>query len=234
MPLINCEIELILDWSANCVIMYTDVANQVSTFTITQKNLYVPVVTLSTRDNANLLPQLKNGFKRTISWKKYLAKPELLVQNENLSRLIEPSFKGVDRLFVLAFENDDQRISNKRYYIPNVEMKDYNVMIDGKNFFDQPIKNDKVTYENIRKIAIGQGDDYTTGCLLDYTYFKKYYKMIAIDLSKQQALDADPRAIQQINFTANLDRDGNTRFYFILEEGKETIFEFSQGTVKVL
>ena len=107
-------------------------------------------------------------------------------------------------------------------------------MIDGKNFFDQPVKNDKVTYENIRKIATGQGDDYTTGCLLDYTYFKKYCKMIAIDLSKQQVLDADPKSIQQINFTANLDRDGNTRFYFILEEAKETVLEFSQGTVKVL
>ena len=107
-------------------------------------------------------------------------------------------------------------------------------MIDEKNFFDQSVKNDKVTYENTRKIAVGQGDDYTTGCLLDYTYFKKYYKMIATDLSKQQALDADLRAIQQINFTANLDEDGNTRFYFILEEVKETIFEFSQGTVKVL
>ena len=107
-------------------------------------------------------------------------------------------------------------------------------MIDGKKFLDQPIKNNKVTYENIWKIAIGHGDDYTTGCLLDYTYFKKYYKMIVIDLSKQQGLDADPRAIQQIDFTANLDRDGNTRFYFILEEVKETIFEFSKGSVKVL
>ena len=95
-------------------------------------------------------------------------------------------------------------------------------MIDGKNFFDQPIKNDKVTYENIRKIAMGQGDYYTTGCLLDYTYFKKYYKMIAVDLSKQQVLDADPRAIQQTNFTANLSRPGNTRIYFVLEEAKET------------
>ena len=85
-----------------------------------------------------------------------------------------------------------------------------------KTFFDQLVKNDKVTYENIRKIAIGQGDGYTTGCLLDYTYFKQYYKMIAIDLSKQPALDADPRAIQHINFTANLDR-ANTRIYFILE-----------------
>ena len=113
-------------------------------------------------------------------------------------------------------------------------MKDYNVMIDGENFFDQPIKSNKVTYEKIGKIATGQGDDYTTGYLLDYHYFKDSYKMIAIDLSKQQTLDADPKAIQQINFTANLDRAGNTRIYFILEEAKETILEFSQGTLKVL
>ena len=98
-------------------------------------------------------------------------------------------------------------------------------MIDGKNFFDQPVNNDKVTYDNIRKIATGPGDDYTTGCLLDYIYFKKYYKMIAVDLSKQQALDADPKAIQQINFTANLDR-ANARIYFILEEARETILNF--------
>ena len=107
-------------------------------------------------------------------------------------------------------------------------------MIDEKTFFDQPVKNEKITYENVRNVAAGQGDDYTTGCLLDYTYLKKYYKMIAIDLSKQQALDADPKAIQQINFTASLDRAGNKRFYFILEEAKETIFGFSQGTIKVL
>ena len=104
-------------------------------------------------------------------------------------------------------------------------------MIDGKIFFDQPTKNDKITYDNIRKIA---ADDYTTGWFLDYVYFKIFYKMIAADLSKQQALDADPNAIQQINFTANLDWAGNTRIYFILEETKETVFEFSQGTVKVL
>ena len=107
-------------------------------------------------------------------------------------------------------------------------------MINGENFFDQPIKNNKVTYENIRKIATDKRDDYTTGCLLDYSYFAHTYKMIAVDLSKQQALDADPRAIQQIHLTANLDRAGNTRVYFILEEAKETILDFSQGTVKVL
>ena len=89
-------------------------------------------------------------------------------QNPNLNHVIEPSFQGVNTLFILAFENDAQRISNKRYYIPNVEIKDYNVMIDGKNFFDQPVKDTKVKYENARKIATGQGDDYTAGCLLDY------------------------------------------------------------------
>ena len=172
------------------------------------------------------MPQLKSGFKRTISWNKYLPKPELLTQNAN--------FQGVNRLFVLAFKNDARRTSNRGYYIPNVEIKDYSLMIGGKNFFNQPVKYDKVTYENIRKIATGQGDDYTTDCLLDYIYFKNYYKMIAVDLSKQQALDVNPKAIQQINFTANLDTAGNTRFYFILEEAKETVFEFLQGTVKVL
>ena len=107
-------------------------------------------------------------------------------------------------------------------------------MIDGKIFFDQPIITELKTYQNIRRIATSQEDDYTTGCLLDYSYFKENYKMIAIDLSKQQALDADPRAIQQINFTANLDRAGNTTMFFIIEEAKETVLDFSQGTVKVL
>ena len=107
-------------------------------------------------------------------------------------------------------------------------------MINGENIFDQPVKNNKVTYENIRKIATDQGDDCKTGCLLDHPYFKDSYKMIAIDLSKQQALDADPRSLQQINFTANLDRAGKRRIYFIPEEAKETILDFSQGTVKIL
>ena len=222
------------DFSANFVIIYTNVAEQNPTFTITETNLYAPVVTLSTQDNAKLLPQLKSGFKRTISWNKYLSKPELLPQNPNLNHLIEPSFQGVNRLFVLAFENDEQRIGNKIYYLRNVEIKHYNVMIDRKNIFGQPVKNNKVTYEDIQKIVTGQGDDYTTGCLFDYIHFKNYYKMILVDLSKQQALDADPKAIQQINFTANLDKAGNTRFYFMLEEGKETLFEFLQWTVKVL
>ena len=103
-----------------------------------------------------------------------------------------------------------------------------------EKLFWSTIKKNIVTYESIRKIATGQREDYTTGCLLDYIHFKKYYKMIAADLSKQQPIDADPKAIQQIHFTANLDKVERTRFYFILEEAKETVFEFSQGTVNVL
>ena len=208
--------------------------NQNATFTMTDTKLYVPVVTLSTQENTKFLQQLKSGFKRVINWNKYLSKPELLAQNPNLNHLVEPSFQGINRLFVLAFENFDDRTSDEENYLPTVELKDYNIVINGENSFDQPIKNNKVTYDNIRKIATGQGDDYTTDCLLDYPYFKDTYKMIAVDLSKQQALDADPRAIQQINLTANLDRAGNTTVYFILEEAKETILDFSQETVKVL
>ena len=231
MLLINCEVNLVLTWSSTCVITNS---NGAGTYAITDTKLYVPVVTLSTQENTKFLQQLKSGFKRVINWNKYLSKPELLAQNPNLNHLIEASFQGVNRLFVLAFENDNHRTIHDRYYLPIVEIKDYNIMINGENFFDQPIKNNKVIYENIRKIVTGQGDDYTTGCLLDYSYFADNYKMIAVDLSKQQALDADPRAIQKINFTANLNRAGNTRGYFILEEAKETILDFSQGTVKVL
>ena len=107
-------------------------------------------------------------------------------------------------------------------------------MIDGKNIFDQPINSMTKTYKNIRKIATGQGDDYTTGCLLDYSYFKENYKIIGMNLSKLQALYADPRAIQQINFTSNLDRTGNTTTFFIIDEVRETVLDFSQGTGKVL
>ena len=212
MPLINCQVNLILTWSSTCVITNSTGAG---TFAITDTKLYVPVVTLSTQENTKILQQLKSGFKRVISWSKYLSKPELLRRNANLNHLAEPSFQGVNRLFVLAFENDAQRTSDSGYYLSNVEIKDYNIMINGEN-------------------VTGQGDDYTTGCLLDYPYFMDTYKMNAVDLSKQQALDADPRAIQQINFTANLGRAGNTGVYFILEEAKETILDFSQGTVKVL
>ena len=183
MLLINCEINLILTWSANCVIVSRDVANQNATFDITNTKLYVPLVTLSTQDYSKLLQQLKVGFKRIISWNKYLSKIKLLAQNPNLNHLLDSSFQGVNRrLFVLAFENDTQRTSAESHYISNVELKDCNIMIDGKNFFDQTIKDNKVTYENIRKRSkLGQGDDYTTGCLLDYPHFKDSCRMIEVD-----------------------------------------------------
>ena len=155
MSLINCEITLLLNWSASCVIVSTDVANQNATFAITDTKLYVPVATLSQQENAKLLEQLQSGFKRVINWNKYLPEPELLARNPILNHLIEPSFQGVSRLFVLAFENDTQRTSSSGYHLPIVEIKNYNVMINEENFFDQPIKDKKVTYENIIKIATG-------------------------------------------------------------------------------
>ena len=161
MPLINCEVNLILTWSSVCVITDSRGAGR---FAITNTKLYVPVVTLSTQENTKFLQQLKSGFKRAINWNKYLSKQELLAQNPNLNHLVEPSFQGVNRLFVLAFENDAQRTSHSNYYLPNVKIKDYNIMINGENVSDQPIKNNKVTYENIRKIATGQRNNYTTGC----------------------------------------------------------------------
>ena len=149
MPLINCEFNLILTWSSTCVIVSTIHVNQNAVVEVTDTRLYVPVVTLSTQENAKLPQQLKSGFKRVINWNKYLSEPELLVQNPNLNHLVEPSFQGVNRLFVSAFENDNERTSTDRYYLPTVQIKYYNIMINGENFFDQPIKNNKVTYENI-------------------------------------------------------------------------------------
>ena len=134
MPLINCEVNLILTWSSTCVITNSKGAR---TFEITDTKFYVPVVTLSSQENTKLLQQLKSGFKRVIDWNKYLSKPES--RNANLNYLVEPSFQGINRLFVLAFEGDTQRISHSGYYLPNVEIKDYNIMINGENFFDQPI-----------------------------------------------------------------------------------------------
>ena len=123
-PLINCEANLIFACSRNCVIVSSNDANQDATFAMSDTKLYVPVVTLLTQDNAKLLQQLKPGFKRVIYWNKFLSKPELLAQNPNLNHYVEPSFQGVNRLFVLAYENDTKRTSAKGYYLPNVEIKD--------------------------------------------------------------------------------------------------------------
>ena len=216
--------------------VFSNAAAQAATFAITDTKLYVPVVTLSTKDNANLLQQLKSDFKRTINWNKYQSKVTIQPSNPYLDDLTDSSFQGVNRFFVLLFENNTNRTLHTKYYLPTVEIKDYNVIIDGENFFDQPVKNDLITYDNIQKIVTGQRDDFTTGCLLDYNYFNKYYKVIVADLDKQQILDADPKAIHQINLTGNLAREGNSNIIlsFIIVEAKESNLDYSQGTVRVL
>ena len=152
-PFINCEINLILTWSNRRFTIYNPIAGQEPTFKITDTKLHVPVALLSTQDNAKLLEQLKSGFKRAINWNNYAAKVTVQQQNRYLDLLINPSFQGVNRLLVLSFENTDSRTSYTRYFLPLVERKSFNVVIDGRNFFDQPVKKNLTTYDNIRKIA---------------------------------------------------------------------------------
>ena len=224
-PLINCEITLQLTCSEKSILAAGTVANQVPKFRITSTKLYIPVVILSAQEKIRLLKQLESGFKRTINWNKYQSKKTSQAQNRYLDILIDPSFPGVNRFFVSSFKDDDGRKSYKQYYLPTVKIKDYNIVIDERNFFDKPIKNDLKTYNNIRKIATGQGDDCTTEYLLDYPYFKRYYKLIAIDFSKQQKLDVYRKAIQQIDFTGYLTTKEGARLYFIIEEAQETWLE---------
>ena len=231
MPLINWEINLILTWSAHCIISS---ATGTTTFGIIDKKLYVPILTLLTQDNAKLLQQLKSDFKRTIYWNKHQSKVSIGRQKQYLGYLIDPSFQGVNRLFVLSSEDIAHQARHIGFFLPKVEIKDYNVMINGQNFFDQQVKNDMRTYDNIQKITTVQGDDYTTGCLRDYLYFNECCKLIAIDLSKQQVVYADPETIQQINFNGNLLPREGTPMVFIIGEAKKTILDFLQGAIRVL
>ena len=161
MPLINCKICLQLKWPKYCILVAGTASNQNPEFKLTDTKLCVPAVTLSTQENIKLLKQLESGFKRTINWNKYLTKTTIQAENRYLDFLIDQSFQGVHRLFVLSFKDENSRESYKQYYLPTVEIKDYNFMTDGRNFFDQPIENDLKTYDNTRGIATGQGDDYT-------------------------------------------------------------------------
>ena len=156
-------------------------------------------------------------------------------KNNNLNYLIDPTFTKVNRLFVLSFENENDRTSFSKYYVPNVQIKDFNVLIDGKSFFDMPIKNGEETYEQI--IEMGRNNDYTTGNLLDYEYFSKHYKLIAIDLSKlkfKQIELENPDLKQQINFIARLGRDEVATMFFITEKLEERTFEFSKNATTVV
>ena len=210
-PLISCEVSLELKWNKNCVItsleerqvdagppVVRDNSPTGATLAINDCKLYILVVTLSKDDEIKLLNNLKSGFKREIIWNKYRSQMTTEAINNNLSILIDPTFTNVNRLFVLAYQNVDDRQSYDEFYLPKVMVKDYNVIVDKLAFFDLPIKTEEEAYEKI--IDISRNNEYTTGNLLDYDYFKKYYKLIAIDLSKQQVLQENKDLIQQINF----------------------------------
>ena len=237
-PLTNCKIHLELNWNNNCVIYGADtyaggdnVNNRETTSKITSTKLYVPVVTLSTKDNVNLTKQLNEGFKRSVYWNEYKSKIKTKEADaNNLKRFpLHASFQGVNRLFVLASDNTN---NGDIYFLRRVDITNYNVLTDGRNIYDQPINYQIKTYDEIRKIATGKGEDYTTGCLLNYHYFKDHYQLIAVDLSKQKELDADPRAIQQIEFYGKLET--NSQVCTVLENSKETLLELYKGTAKVL
>ena len=203
-PLISCEVSLELKWDKNCVITSLeqrdigggnrDNAPTGATLSITDCILYVPAVTLSKDDEIKLLTNLKSGFKREIIWNKYRSQITTEAVNNNLNILRDPTFANVNRLFILAYQNADDRQSFFQFYLPNVMVKDYNVIIDKLAFFDLPIKTEEEAYEKI--IDISRNNEYTTDNLLDYDYFKKHYKLIAIDLSKQQVLQENEDLIQ--------------------------------------
>ena len=239
MPLINCKVELSLKWYERCLLTVANTA----TFKITDAKLYVPIVTLKTEDNTKLSKLLSKGFKRSIYWNKYKVIDnkvvEIAANNEEkyIRELLDSSYQGVKRLFVLAYDNTagNNQVSvdsYKKYFLPRVKIDNYNIEIDGRNFYDQPINDSIKQYDEIRKISTRQGDDYTTGCLLDCAYFNKKYRLIAADISKQKALDTDSRAIQQIIFTGKAKEA--TKNFYILQNSKETIVQFSKGTAKVL
>ena len=239
-PLISCEVSLELKWDKNCVITSLeekdigggnrDNAPTGATLAINDCKLYVPAVTLSKDDEIKLLTNLKSGFKREIIWNKYRSQMTTEAINNNLNILIDPTFTNVNRFFVLAYRTADDRQSFSQFYLPKVMVKDCNVIIDKSSFFSMPIKTEEEAYEKI--IDISRNNEYTTGNLLDYDYFKKHYKLIAIDLSKQQELQENEDLIQQINFIGRLTEAGNV--FIIIEKKENTILEFSQNLANVI
>ena len=234
MPLINCKIKLNVTWKKEFVLS-TDAGDAV--FIINDTKMYVPVVTLSKEDNKDFIEQQNEGFQRSIYWNEYKTKGQDKDANANEFKYInlDPSFQGVNRLFVMAYSRADNNQPTKdgqrKYYLPRIDFKKYNVVIDGRNFYHNPIESDIEKYIELKKAMIGKGEDYTTGSLLDFDYFLEHYKLVAVDLSKQKELDADPRAIQQIEFKYMLQTDSTINW--VLEKSKETILEFYKGTVKV-
>ena len=233
MPLINCKIKLNLTWKKECVLS-TDDGNAV--FIINDTKMYVPVVTLSKEDNKDFIEQRDKGFQRSIYWNEYKTKEINEDADANVFKYInlDPSFQGVNRLFVMVYNRANgqpTRNGRRKYYLPRIDLEKYNVIIDRRNFYDNPIESDIEKYRELKKVMIGKGEDNTTGSLFDFNYFDKHYKLVAVDLSKQKELDANPRTIQQIEFKCMLGI--SSTIYWVLEKSKETILEFYKGTVKV-
>ena len=194
MALINCKVELSLKWYETCFLTTVTTA----TFEITDKKLYVPIVTLSIEENAKLPKLLSERFKR-IYWNEYKVTPNKIVEIADandinyIRELLNSSCQGVNRLFVLVYDNTEGNNqvsvdSYKKYFLPRLKINNCNIEIDGRNFYDQPVNDLIKQYDEVRKISTGKGDDYTTDCLLDFSYFEKNYRIIAVDLSKQKAL----------------------------------------------
>ena len=183
------------------------------------------------KNDIKLLEQLRLGFKRTTKWNKYRSQITIQSQNKNLNYLIDPTFTNVNRLFVLSFARDnagDKRDSFSHYFVPNVEIKDFDVLIGGKSFFDLSVKNEEKAYEKIIKMS--NSTDYTTGNFLNFAYLKENYRLIAIDLSKQTKL----KDLQQINFIGKLDEANGATMFFIIEKSEKTTFNCLQNFVTII
>ena len=218
------------DYNANPIV-YEIYNPEDAIFQITDTKLYVPVVTLSKENDIKRLEQLKSGFKKTVKWNEYRSQMTIQPQNNNLNYLIDPTFTNVNRLFVLSFaisNNTDSRYYYSNYYVPKVKTNDFNVLIDGKSFFDLPVKNEEEDYEKI--IHMSNNNDNTTGNLLDFAYFKDNYKLIAIDLSKQTKLK-DPK---RINFIGKLLKNTGATMFSIIEKSEETTFNFLQNSAAII
>ena len=192
-------------------------------FQITDTKLYVLVVTLSKENDKNLLEQLKSGFKRNVKWNKYRSQMTVQSNNNNLNYLIYSTFTKVTRLFILSLKRikenatKDHRDFFSHYYVPNVEIKDFNVLIDRKSFFDLLVKYEEEVYEKIMRL--GRNNDHTTGNLLNFAYFKENYRLIAIDMSNQTKL----KDAKQINFIGQLENQANGATVFLIIKNQKKL-----------
>ena len=201
-----------------------------ATFKISGAKLYVPVVTLLAEDNVKLVKQLNKGFKRPAYWNKYK-----VIDNKVADIAAANAKKTYKRIDRFKLSRSQKIVCSCLWFFSRVEIENYNIEIDGRNFYDQQINDSIKQYDKVRKVSTGQGDDYATGCLLDFAYFEKNYRLIAGDLSKEKVLDADSRAVQQIVLTGKIKSTAaNTRviIYYILNQSKETIQQFSKEKQK--